>query len=153
MGERETIPVASKDDDAEISPAVVPGYILGIIILICLIYVSYRLQEIHPERYFNMLLIPTGGSLGWVVGIYLSPRGNQQERQFQTLGKAIGTFVSGYLLAKVSPLFQHFADDKEAWNILVGTRAFIFVISFFLGLLFVFIGRTQKPLEDSARNK
>jgi hypothetical protein len=58
----------------------------------------------------RVLLLPGGGIAGWVVGIFLSPRGQQQQRQFETLARAIGTFISGFLLAKLAPLI---AAGKE----------------------------------------
>ena len=138
-----------KHEDPEIPLAVVPGYTLGGIVLLGLVYVSYSLQNSHPERFFNMLLLPGGGVAGWVVGILLSPRGQQQQRQFETLGRAIGTFVSGFLLAKLAPLLEHLASSNGTWNLIVGVRLLIVLLSFFLGLLFVFVGRTQAPQNAS----
>lgn len=135
-------------DIPEIPAAVVPGYILGTLILIGLVYVSYALQNTHPERFFNMLLLAAGGTSGWVAGILLSPRGQQQQRQFETLGRAIGTFISGFLLAKIAPLFEGLAGDKATWTLINGTRSLILIISFFLGLLFVFVGRTQSAAKQ-----
>lgn len=129
-------------DESRIPLAVVPGYLLGSFILIGLVYVSYSLQDTHPERFFNMLLLAGGGIAGWVVGILLSPRGQQQQRQFETLGRAIGTFVSGFVLAKLAPLFEHLTSDKT-WSLTDGVRLLILLVSFLLGLLFVFVGRTQ----------
>ncbi|HLK04560.1 MAG TPA: hypothetical protein VKT53_08980 [Candidatus Acidoferrum sp.] len=123
---------------------VLAAYLLGFVVLIFVIYVSYSLQAEYPARYFNLLLVPGGGCLGWVLGIYLSPRGPQQEKQFQAYGRAIGTFLSGYVLAKIGPLFQHIFDSKGTWNSLDGARLLVFIVSFALGLLFVFIPRTQR---------
>jgi hypothetical protein len=135
--------MAKRVPDPDIPLGVIPGYLLGCLILVGLLYVSYALQESHPERYFNMLLLPGGGIAGWVVGIFLSPRGQQQQRQFETLGRAIGTFISGFLLAKLAPLFEHLVSGEGTWNLTLGVRLLIVFVSFLLGLLFVFIGRTQ----------
>lgn len=132
----------SRKDIPQIPPAVLPGYILGSIILVCAVWASYHLDSDSTERYFTMLLVPAGGLLGWVLGIFLSPRGASQQQQFQTLGRAIGTFVSGFLLAKLGPIFDKALASDHAWTLKDGIRVLLFFISFCLGLLFVFVGRT-----------
>jgi hypothetical protein len=127
----------------EINLFVVPGYILGGIILLFLICVSYRLQETEPQRFFNMLLIPFGGVLGWAVGILLSPRGQPEVQQFQALSQALGTFISGFLLAKLAPIFEKAASDSSRWTATNGVRSMLLVVSFFLGVVFVYVGRTR----------
>jgi len=127
----------------EINPCVIPGYISGGIILLLLVYASYRLQDTEPQRFFNMLLVPCGGVLGWAAGVLLSPRGQQEQQQFQTVSRALGTFISGFLLAKLAPIFAKVAGDSSRWTAMNAVRSMLLVVSFFLGVLFIYWGRTQ----------
>src|SRR5712692_5422450 len=136
-------------DDPEFLLVVSPGYTLSTITMTYLVYVAYALQDVHPDRFFNMLLIPSAGVFGWVVGILLSPTSQQQQQQFQTIGRALATFVSGFLLAKLSPLFDRVTSNSQLWTLILGVRLLIALVSFFLGLLFVFVGRTIIPLENA----
>ena len=69
----------------------------------------------------------------------LTPKNDPEAKDFQKIGGAILTFVTGYLLAKTDPLFDA-AVESGTLESLLG-RALLLGSTFLIGALFVFVGR------------
>lgn len=99
--------------------------------------------EIAPEATrsatyaLTVAVLLTGGALGWVVGIFISPIRNEEE-QFKTYGKAVAAGISGYVLAKIDPLLSSLLMEKTAFDIQNSFRFLGFVVCFIVAMLGAF---------------
>lgn len=84
----------------------------------------------------NYLLVIFGGATGWAMGILLTPANTEEKTMFSEYGKALSAFFSGYVLAKLGP-----AWDKITWDTTFFTRALLFLGSFSVFLLLLFVVR------------
>ena len=78
------------------------------------------------------------GLAGWTTGILLTPKSRKEKKAFSKYGGAIATFLAGFGVAQVQQLLAWFSQGSD---LLVG-RVVIATSMFFLGLLFVFVGRS-----------
>ena len=65
-----------------------------------LVFLSVRLgkeKDDFGDVALNLALIVLGSSLGWLIGIFLSPYDGGEEERFSGYASAISAFVSGYL--------------------------------------------------------
>lgn len=83
----------------------------------------------------NMSLIILGGAIGWVVGIFLTPYGQDQKVEFAEYASVIALFVSGYLVGKVDAAISHLLKPECLFTPIVGFRLIITFSSFLLGML------------------
>lgn len=89
----------------------------------------------------NRLVALLGALAGWAIGIVFAPFSPEERKQFQGIGKVVSAFVGGYALSKAEHFLKItlFADGtfpQLAWE-----RFGIFLTSFLLGALIVFIHR------------
>ena len=115
---------------------IISGYVLGAAAYVGCFAVAVQLED----RWFNLVLCLFGGILGWCVGMFISPLSPDERLEFSELGKAISVFVSGFLIAKLEPLFSGITA-KDVLTIATGTRWLLFGTTFCLGLQFTFVGR------------
>jgi hypothetical protein len=101
--------------------------------------------EGESKDYPTTLLISLAGCiLGWVIGIITSPYDETDGKKIDKFVKMIGTFLSGYILAKLDKVFEHFLSVdsvKSALDNIYGIRALFFVSYFLLTWLVVFVYR------------
>jgi len=113
------------------------GSALVLAILICSLAYIY-----DPKlRLINYSLCLLGATLGWPAGIIASPLSTIEVAAFGPISKAIGVFISGYLLSKIDRLIEQSLYDKAAivpsgWFSLV-----LFVCSFVVVCTVVFLNR------------
>jgi hypothetical protein len=109
------------------------GYVLGVIFIAGLLYLC---NQLGGNFVLNYLAFITGAALGFVIGILASPKWEGQREAFEQYGKAIATFVSGFLLAKFEePLRTAFGGSGPEAEVLLGRFA-IFASAFLIGALF-----------------
>jgi hypothetical protein len=111
--------------------------LLGGIAAIVLIWAAYGLDS--PPK-LNIVLLISGGLIGWVVGILITPSGSEKAK-FSEFGTALSTFVTGYLVAKLDKLFDLSTQDAANVNAMAVGRVLLFASGFALGALFTFIWR------------
>ena len=58
------------------------------------------------DRCVNAVLVIACSSVGWALGMMLSPDSATEEKKFSNVWKGISLFISGYLLSKVDPLID-----------------------------------------------
>jgi len=117
----------------------VTGYVLGGIAIGGLIWSSFSIGSL-PQ--LNILFLFCGGLLGWILGILITPISATEESRFSEYGKAIATFLTGFLVAKVDRIFSlAIQEQNDISEVFIG-RSLLFVISFSLGVLFTFIWRS-----------
>jgi hypothetical protein len=115
------------------------SYSLSAIVLAVL---GWACLSIGSSPQFNVLILLSGGIIGWILGILISPNSPKEELKFSEFGKAIGAFLTGFLAAKIERIFELVIQKpSDVSDIFVG-RSLVFVVSFGLGILFTFIWRT-----------
>jgi hypothetical protein len=84
-----------------------------------------------------------GTAIGWLVGTLISPYGSEA-RQFETFGKVISAFVTGFLLSKIDTIFTLLSRD-DYHNLItnphVVRRFLVAVTSCLLAMMVTFIAR------------
>ncbi len=121
------------------------GYILG---LIATGFLFWSCFSIGSSPQLNILFLFSGGLIGWILGILITPISKAERAKFSEFGKAIATFLSGFLLAKVERIFElSIQDESDISEVFIG-RSLLVLISFSLGLLFTFIWRSYVSTES-----
>jgi hypothetical protein len=94
------------------------GYVLAVGVAIVLVWTGLK-QGNAPQ--LNLLIIVSGGLIGWIVGMLMTPITGAEQTHFPEYGKAISTFVGGYLAAKLDKLFDIGTKDSANLNeLLIG---------------------------------
>jgi hypothetical protein len=97
-------------------------------------------------RQLNLVIIIAGGLVGWVVGMLITPISPKDQAVFSDTGRALSTFVAGYLVAKLDRIFDvAMKKDENANGLFVG-RLLMFVSMFSLGVLATFVWRSYVHL-------
>ena len=102
---------------------------------------GYFLWAAAQQGMLAVLLVLVGGLLGWAAGILITPATQNEVEKFAEYGKALATFVTGYLVAKLDKLFDKTVGDISDFNSPVLIYLLLFVGSFVLGGLSTFIWR------------
>jgi F0F1-type ATP synthase assembly protein I len=126
------------------------GYFLAFIATIFLFWSCFSINS--PQ--LNILFLVSGGLVGWMLGVLITPISDTERKKFSEFGKAIATFLTGFLLAKIERIFELAVQDKsDISDIFIG-RSLILIGSFVLGVLSTFIWRSyvtsQKMSEKSS---
>ena len=127
----------AKDDLGAHGPVL--GYILGTIFIIALVVIAWTLGG---SWQLNGLLLISGGLIGWIAGVLITPLSAGEKTDFSEYGKAISTFLGGFVVAKLDKLFElSITNSGGAVTELMIGRLLLFVSAFALGALFTFIWR------------
>jgi len=78
--------------------------IVALALLGALFLMGWRLSDIPQERYLTLAILIAACTLGWVLGMVLSPDSKTETKNFFTIGKGVSLFVSGYLVSKIDGL-------------------------------------------------
>ena len=97
-------------------------------------------------RQLNLVILISGGLVGWVVGMLITPVSPKEQAVFSETGKALSTFVMGYLVAKIDRIFDVAMKKDENVNALLVGRLLMFVSMFALGVLATFVWRSYVHL-------
>jgi hypothetical protein len=97
-------------------------------------------------RQLNLVILISGGLIGWVVGMLITPVSPKEQAVFSETGKALATFVAGYLVAKIDRIFDVAMKKDENANALFVGRLLMFVSMFALGVLATFVWRSYVHL-------
>ncbi|MBV9980527.1 MAG: hypothetical protein JO365_11100 [Bradyrhizobium sp.] len=94
----------------------------------------------------NLVILIAGGLVGWVIGMLITPVTPKDQAVFSETGKALSTFVAGYLVAKIDRIFDVAVRKDENVNPLFLGRLLMFVSTFALGVLATFVWRSYVHL-------
>ena len=93
------------------------------------------------EHIFPLLCL-TGGVLGWIFGIFLTPLNRGEKDQFAEYGKAVSALLAGFVAGQLDDILGSSIVQEMMTNtisIAAGTLAFIIFLG--LGTLLTFITR------------
>ena len=97
-------------------------------------------------RQLNLVILIAGGLVGWVIGMLITPVTPKDQPIFSETGRALATFVAGYLVAKIDRIFDVAVRKDENVNPLFLGRLLMFVSAFALGVLATFVWRSYVHL-------
>jgi hypothetical protein len=110
------------------------GYALGLLALLALVWVSFDLAP--ADTRFNVLLLVSGGLIGWVIGV-VATMGPVERADYSSYGTAVATFIAGFVLAKLDRVFELSFRERGEIDASVVGRALLFVGGMALGILFM----------------
>lgn len=120
------------------------GWFLGLIGFLACVALSFLCAGAGhwTEGWSGVLLCVLGVVLGWTVGILVSPATTAEERQFSGWARAVGTFISGFGVAKLNQLSTWTLFKVADADVpLLRVRIALFLACFLIGALCTFCGR------------
>jgi len=124
------------------------GFAFAGLCVLGIIYAALAMKtpaDVSP-RQLNLVILIAGGLIGWVVGMLITPVSPKEQAVFSDAGKALSTFVTGYLVAKIDRIFDIATKQDENVNGLFVGRLLMFVSMFALGVLATFVWRSYVHL-------
>jgi hypothetical protein len=124
------------------------GFSFAGICVLAIIYAALAMKTPADlsSRQLNLVILIAGALVGWVVGMLITPVSPKEPVVFSETGKALATFVAGYLVAKIDRIFDVAMKKDETVNGLFVGRLLMFVSTFALGVLATFVWRSYVHL-------
>jgi hypothetical protein len=125
-------------------------------IWLCSTMTSEGPTEQLQGRILNFIVLMVGSVTGWLLGILISPYGEDEKTLFSNYAKVVSAFFSGYLLSKVDPIIGAIFDKNLVLQPVAGFRFGVFIGSLILFLIFTFAtrqyGREMTIISEAGRN-
>jgi hypothetical protein len=113
-----------------ISPKLLLAQTYSIVMYAFLTWANYLISRDIREFAYASLVVLAGVATGTILGFLASPYNRTEKSAFSEYGKAVGTFVSGFLLSKFDKLLAVLFDPGTlAEHPTYGARALAFVIA------------------------
>jgi hypothetical protein len=96
-----------------------------------------------PDTYLNIMSALLGMGLSIPVGMLASPLGREETFTFSSIGKALVTFGSGYLLSKLDPAITVAVGSDYLFSRVGVFRVVAFVLCFGVGVPTMYMARRQ----------
>jgi hypothetical protein len=88
----------------------------------------------------NIAIFAAGWATGWVAGTLVAPYDEHEATLFSQISKGIWGFISGYLLAKLDPIFSSVRDSGGLSDLLT-FRIILYLTVATIIMLIVFFAR------------
>lgn len=138
----------SREQIIRLLPLVVVAIVCDIACLVLAYFVG------DPEdRPLNWLAVLLAMGLSVPVGYLLSPLGRNETLQFNTIGKALLTFLSGYLVSKLDQSIEKVLSPDFLLSPTGGFRVAAFVLCFGIGVPAIYVARRQWSPRDADEPK
>jgi hypothetical protein len=109
----------------------------GVAIAFCLF--TAATAGTRPE--LQLLLCIFGGTMGWCVGLYLTPTSHGEKEQLSEFSKVLLTLASGFGLGKSEQIAAKVSEWFPPSESESATRVLLFLCMLMLGALFTYISR------------
>ncbi len=113
----------------------------ALILFVALCILAFIVGDTKLSVALNFAVLVFGASLGWIVGIVVSPYSRTEQQQFTALSKALAAFASGYLVGKLDKLLEKLLDPSFALESVNGFRLLAFVSGFAIAMVLTFVYR------------
>jgi hypothetical protein len=130
---------AALDRKTEMSLQLRIGYVLGFVFYAACFGCALFIGDTSQAKVLSALIVIFGGTFGWIVGLLLTPT-KDDVKDFERIGAAILTFVTGYGVAKFDKLFASATEDGQLNEVFFG-RMLLLATAFCIGAVYVFVGR------------
>jgi hypothetical protein len=115
------------------------SYMFGLVSLGYCIFVAATKGE---ASHLQVLVCILGGTIGWILGLYLTPDSESEKKRFSEAIKLIAVLAAGFGLAKAEEflawLRPYFMDGSKD---LTSLRLLLFFCCLLIGGLFTYISR------------
>jgi hypothetical protein len=144
--------------------AVISAKLMSFAFFGAIVWASWQLGNNNPRAFtLNILVCLLGAALGWGAGILATPIAEDDTTHFAKLAQIISAFLSGYLVSKLDRFLERALYSGEQLIPSAWERTGLFVVSFLVMLIVVFINRwylhrfgptsnqapTTEPVNDS----
>ncbi len=68
--------------------------------------IGWHIAPTKSDWYINAMIIIACSSIGWAIGMILSPDSKVEQKKFNGIWKGVSLFASGYLVSKIDPLVE-----------------------------------------------
>jgi hypothetical protein len=119
---------------------VISSAVFGVILAYLLVRICLSSTVDKRERENYALLVLLGCLIGWAIGMFLIPYPGEKE-QFDSLGKTVSAFFSGYVVSKLDRLLDSSLYSEKKPNPNAWFRLGIFTASALLAVIFVAVNR------------
>ena len=117
-----------------------------------LIWVAWLSSENDRVHFAYSFLVGLAGmAVGHILGFFASPYNQGEKAAFSEYGKAIGAFVSGFLLSKLDKLLEVVADPEKHPD--SGARALIFIIAMATATISTYVFRRHWESDQDSRER
>jgi len=117
-----------------------------------LVYLCIVLGRDRAAVGLNLLVALLGALTGWALGMFFSPIDARDAKRLQFVGKTVGAFISGYLLAKIDPfLAEQVKVATETPSKVNWIRVGLCAASGLLGAVVVFVNRAYSAPSETQR--
>lgn len=96
----------------------------------------------------TFILCAAGCVLGWLVGILTTPYGTEDKNNLNNFSKLAGTFISGYLLAKLDKILEQLMEPTQFIGTLTGIRFVLVIVFFIMTYIVVFVFRIYTRADE-----
>jgi hypothetical protein len=143
------------------SPHLVASFAFGGILLLILFVLCFQFTPVQGDHghtvSINIAIFAAGWASGWVAGTLVAPYDKDEATLFSQISRGIWAFISGYLLAKLDPIFGSLREsgvlpltDLSAFRIIVYfTVAIIIMLIVFFARKY---GKWHLPPGDTERS-
>lgn len=106
-----------------------------------ILWLATRVKKDPYDVPINLALVILGGSVGWVIGIFLTPYDGNQLITFGKYASFVSLFVSGYLVGKIDNTIAYLLKPENLFTPIIGFRTTATLASVLLGLLITVVIR------------
>lgn len=125
------------------------SYVFG---LVSIGYCLYAAATEGSAHYLQILICIFGGTVGWILGLYLTPDSESEKKRFGDAVKLVAALVTGFGLGRVEQLLEwlkpYFTNGPQD---LTSLRTLLFFCCLLIGGLFTYISRLH--IRDEAEKQ
>ncbi|MRR11180.1 hypothetical protein EG835_01525 [bacterium] len=92
-----------------------------------LVVLCFRVGASTQDQSLNLAIMVAAMTVGWLLGILVSPYDQDEQKRFSSVTRAVSAFVSGYLAAKLDALINALVAPDLILNPVAGFRALLFL--------------------------
>jgi hypothetical protein len=118
----------------------ISSYIIGATILVVMIIAAFEFPP-KEHRWISLMLLIAGISVGWVIGIVISPYTTGEKTKFQSYMKAVASFLSGYVVAHLNDLIKEIMKKEFLGNSLHLFQLILLLAGFCVSVVLVYYTR------------
>ena len=115
----------------------VTAAILGGALVVLAFYVGQGTEARAP-----LLVLVTGASAGWLLGVVVSPYDSRETKAFPKYVGAVSAFVSGYVVSKFDRVLENLLQPEFVTSAIGAFRLLGGLCALLLGLLVTYIYRS-----------
>ncbi|MSP37051.1 MAG: hypothetical protein EXR70_00995 [Deltaproteobacteria bacterium] len=117
---------------------ILSSYLIGGAAILFCLYTAVT-EGLNPK--LQVLICLLGGTVGWCVGLYLTPTSEGEKQQLSEFSKALLTLISGFGLGKIDIVAAKISEWVPAGATESAIRILLFLCMLLIGALFTYISR------------